>query len=145
MSSIDDAKEFAEQAEKYRAPKEGSKITKDEATPSDSDDKRAGAVCQLAAVGALLALAAAVVFAYVLFTGEHTPTETVNGGWFIPPVAAIIIPLTLVPLLPHPSTSTGRLLLLLGYGTFGLGLLLFLLIAAMLFARLVSHPSRPRR
>jgi C4-dicarboxylate transporter/malic acid transport protein len=97
----------------------------------------------LAAVGGLLAFAAAVVFTYVLFTGEHTPVETVNGGWFIPPVATIIIPLTLVPLLPHLSTSTGRLLLLLGYATFGLGLLLFLLIAAMLFARLVSHPLPP--
>ena len=35
------------------------------------------------------------------------------------------------------------LLLLLGYATFGIGLLLFLLIAAMLFARLISHPLPP--
>ena len=58
-------------------------------------------------------------------------------------VVAIIIPLTFVPLLPHVSHSTGRLLLLLGYAMFGIGLLLFLMIAALLLARLISHPLPP--
>ena len=80
----------------------------------------------LAAIGAPLAFAAGVLFAYVLFTSDGIPSEAANGGWFIPPVVAIIIPLTFVPLLPHVSHSTGRLLLLLGYAMFGIGLLLFL-------------------
>ncbi len=97
----------------------------------------------LAAIGAPLAFAAGVLFAYVLFTSDGVSSEAANGGWFIPPVVAIIIPLTFIPLLPHLSHSTGRLLLLLGYATFGIGLLLFLLIAAMLLARLISHPLPP--
>jgi C4-dicarboxylate transporter/malic acid transport protein len=97
-------------------------------------------VAVLAAIGAPLA---GVLFAYVLFTGDGVSGDTANGGWFIPPVVAIIIPLTFIPLLPHVSHSTGVLLLLLGYATFGIGLLLFLLIAAMLFARLISHPLPP--
>ena len=97
----------------------------------------------LAAIGAPLAFAIGVLFSYVLFSSDGVPGDTVNGGWFIPPVVAIIIPLTFIPLLPHLSTGTGRLLLVLGYATFGIGLLLFLLIAAMLFARLVSHPLPP--
>ncbi len=100
-------------------------------------------VAVLAAIGAPLAFAAGVLFAYVLFTGDGVSGDTANGGWFIPPVVAIIIPLTFIPLLPHVSHSTGVLLLLLGYATFGIGLLLFLLIAAMLFARLISHPLPP--
>ena len=95
-------------------------------------------VAVLAAIGAPMAFAAGVLFAYVLFTGDGVSGDTANGGWFIPPVVAIIIPLTFIPLLPHVSHSTGVLLLLLGYATFGIGLLLFLLIAAMLFARLIS-------
>ena len=97
----------------------------------------------LAAIGAPLAFAAGVLFAYVLFTSDGIPSEAANGGWFIPPVVAIIIPLTFVPLLPHVSHSTGRLLLLLGYAMFGIGLLLFLMIAALLLARLISHPLPP--
>ena len=100
-------------------------------------------VAVLAAIGAPLAFAAGVVFAYVLFTSDGVPAESVNGGWFIPPVVAIIIPMALIPLLPHVSASAARLLLVLGYATLGIGLLLFLLIAAMLFARLVSHPLPP--
>jgi tellurite resistance protein TehA-like permease len=100
-------------------------------------------VAVLTAIGAPLAFAAGVLFAYVLFSGDGVSSETTNGGWFIPPVVAIIIPLTLIPLLPHVTTSAGRLLLLLGYAALGIGLLLFLLIAAMLFARLVSHPLPP--
>ena len=82
-----------------------------------------------------------VLFAYVLFTGDGVSGDTANGGWFIPPVVAIIIPLTFIPLLPHVSHSTGVLLLLLGYATFGIGLLLFLLIAAMLFAQAHLSPA----
>ena len=100
-------------------------------------------VAVLTAIGAPLAFAAGVVFAYVLFTSDGVPPESVNGGWFIPPVVAIIIPLALTPLLPHVSASAARLLLVVGYATLGIGLLLFLLIAAMLFARLVLHPLPP--
>jgi tellurite resistance protein TehA-like permease len=63
-------------------------------------------VAVLAAIGAPLAFAAGVVFAYVLFTSDGVPAESVNGGWFIPPVVAIIIPLALIPLLPTSVPPT---------------------------------------
>ncbi len=100
-------------------------------------------VAVLAAIGAPLAIAAGVLFAYTLFTTDGIAGDSANGGWFIPPVVAIIIPLALVPLLPHVSASNGRLLLLAGYAALGIGLLLFVLIAAVLFGRLVFHPLPP--
>ena len=72
-------------------------------------------VAVLTAIGAPLALAAGVLFAYVLFSSDGVAGESANGGWFIPPVVAIIIPLALIPLLPHVSPADGRLLLLAGY------------------------------
>jgi C4-dicarboxylate transporter/malic acid transport protein len=100
-------------------------------------------VAVLAAVGGLVAFAAGVLFTYVLFTGEGLDADAANGCWFIPPVVSIIIPLTLVPLLPHVGSGAARLLLLTGYAGLGIGLLLFLLIAAVLFGRLVFHPLPP--
>jgi C4-dicarboxylate transporter/malic acid transport protein len=100
-------------------------------------------VAVLAAIGAPLAFLAGVLFAYTLFTSDSVDSANTNGGWFIPPVVAIIIPLVLIPVLPHVSPATGRFFLLLGYATYGIGLLLFGLIAAMLFARLVTHSLPP--
>ncbi len=100
-------------------------------------------VAVLAAIGAPLAFAVSVLFAYILFSSEGIAGESANGGWFIPPVVAIIIPLALIPLLPHVSAADGRLLLLAGYAALGLGLLLFLLLAAVLLGRLVFHPLPP--
>ena len=95
-------------------------------------------VAVLAVVGGVLAVAVSVTFAYMLFTGE-APVATVNGGWFIPPVVTIIIPMALLPLIPHVGSS-GRLLLMLGYAFYGMGFLLFLLVMSMLHDRLILHP-----
>jgi C4-dicarboxylate transporter/malic acid transport protein len=100
-------------------------------------------VAVLASVGGIAAFATGVVFTYVLFTSEGLDADAANGGWFIPPVVSIIIPLTLIPLLPHVGDSAARLLLLAGYVGLGVGLLLFLLVAAVLFGRLVFHPLPP--
>ena len=96
----------------------------------------------LLAVGAVIGLVLGVAFAYTLFTGEVAPAS-VNGGWFIPPVVTIIIPVALAALVPHVGAGTARLLLVLGYATFGMGFLLFLLTMGLLFARLVLHPLPP--
>jgi len=96
-------------------------------------------VAALAVVGGVLAVAISVTFAYVLFTGE-APVDMVNGGWFIPPVVTIIIPMALVPLMPHTSSGTARQLLMLGYALYGMGFLLFLFVMSLLHDRLVLHP-----
>jgi C4-dicarboxylate transporter/malic acid transport protein len=99
-------------------------------------------IATLAIVGVALGLVVSVAFAYMLFIGEH-PAAAVNGGWFIPPVVTIIIPMALAPLMPHVGAGTARLLLALGYATFGMGLLLFLLTMGLLHDRLVLHPLPP--
>ena len=93
----------------------------------------------LAVVGSVLALAASVSFAVILFVAPSVPTEAANGGWFIPPVVTIIVPLALLPLIPAVDTATARLLVFVGYAAWGIGFFLFVLIAALLYARHVYH------
>ena len=100
-------------------------------------------VAILAAIGGVLSFAIGVVFAYILFCGDGPPAEAPNGGWFIPPVVSILIPLSLAPLLPRVGTPTARLLLFVGYAAWGIGFFLFLLVAAVLFQRLVFHALPP--
>lgn len=96
-------------------------------------------VATLTIVGGVLAFAIAATFTYLLFTGE-TDAQAVNGGWLIPPVVTIIVPLGLVPLLPHVGPSIGRLLMALSYAYFGIGFFLFILVISMVHDRLVLHP-----
>jgi C4-dicarboxylate transporter/malic acid transport protein len=99
-------------------------------------------VAVLTVLGALLGLTISLTFAFGLFTGS-TPAPMINGGWFIPPVVTIIIPVALAALVPHTAPSTARLLVALGYAFFGMGLLLFLLVISLLHDRLVLHPLPP--
>ncbi len=99
-----------------------------------------GVVAGLDWVGIPLAFIASVVFAYLLFLRSETVPETVNGSWFIPPVVNIVVPLVLLPLVPAASPTTARTLLLMSYGFWGMGFLLYLLILTMLHQRLVLHP-----
>jgi len=96
-------------------------------------------VAVLAVIGGIISFVGSVVFTYMLFVSDQVADEAVNGGWFIPPVVSIIIPLPLMALLPHVSSSGARLLLVTGYASFGIGFFLFLLVAAVLFARLIRH------
>lgn len=99
-------------------------------------------VAVLALVGTVLALVFGVAFGYALFTGD-APAGAVNGGWFIPPVVTVIVPMALTPLMPHVSADLARLLLFAGYAFLGLGFILFLLVLGMLHDRLVLHPLPP--
>jgi len=81
-----------------------------------------------------------VVFAHLLFVRSELVPETVNGGWFIPPVVNILVPLVLVPLVPGSSPATARALLFASYAFWGMGFVLYLLIVTMLHHRLVFHP-----
>jgi C4-dicarboxylate transporter/malic acid transport protein len=105
-----------------------------------SADATFALVAVLAALGIVLAFAMSVVFAALLFTSHGVEPQAVNGGWFIPPVVMIIVPLVLVPLAGHVAATDLGLLLALGYGAWGMGLLLFVLVASLLYDRLVFHP-----
>ena len=97
-------------------------------------------VAALAVPGIALAFLVSVVFAYLLFVSPEVGPQTANGGWFIPPVVNIIVPLVLLPLLPSAGHDGAGAIIVAGYAFFGMGLLLFLLIASLLYDRLVFHP-----
>ena len=97
-------------------------------------------VTVLAAVGMVLAFAVSVAFASLLFTSHTVEPQAANGAWFIPPVVTIVIPMALVPLAPHVARSDLPLLLAAGYAFWGMGFLLFVLVASLLYDRLVFHP-----
>ena len=102
-------------------------------------------VAVLATIGTLLAFAISVVFAYILFVTPSVGHEQANGGWFIPPVVNIIIPMGLLPLLPRADVETARFLLFTSYAAWGIGFFLFLMVASLLYDRLVYHslPAAP--
>ncbi len=97
-------------------------------------------VAILAVPGIALAFGISVVFAYLLFVAPDVGPRSVNGGWFIPPVVNIIVPLVLLPLVPEIGAEGATTLIIVGYAFFGMGLLLFLLVASLLYDRLVFHP-----
>lgn len=110
--------------------------------PTLLPDRATTVVAGLAIAGSILALVISVAFAMTQFVGT-APAASVNGGWFIPPVVTIIIAMALAPLVPDAGSGTARLLLVVGYATYGLGLLLFLLVLGLLYDRLVLHPLPP--
>ena len=96
----------------------------------------------LASLGSALALVMGIAFAVVLITGQP-PAESVNGGWFIPPVVTIIIPMALTPLVSRVDASVAGLLIMASYAFFGMGFLLFLVTLGLVYDRLVLHPLAP--
>jgi C4-dicarboxylate transporter/malic acid transport protein len=97
----------------------------------------------LDAIGVPLALAVSILFAYLLFTVDLGDTRLVNGGWFIPPVVTIIVPVVLAPLLTQVERPAARLLLFTAYAFYGVGFVLFLLVLGLLHDRLVTLELPP--
>ncbi len=97
-------------------------------------------VAVLASLGIVLAFAVSVVFAYLLFATPQIGPQTANGAWFIPPVVNIVAPLALAPLVSHVGTGDAVTLVVAGYAFLGMGLLLFVLVASLIYDRLVFHP-----
>jgi len=94
----------------------------------------------LAAIGIALAVVVSVAFTLSLFTAPGVDPASVNGAWFIPPVVMIIVPVALVPFVTRVGAANAGLVLGAGYAAWGVGLLLFVLVAAVLYGRLVTHP-----
>jgi tellurite resistance protein TehA-like permease len=66
--------------------------------------------------------------------------EGVNGGWLIPPVMNLIVPLALAPLI---AEYPGAGLPLLGFMFYGVGVVLFVAMLTLLIARLALRPPLP--
>jgi C4-dicarboxylate transporter/malic acid transport protein len=102
-----------------------------------------GVATALLAVGAPLALVVGVVWAEQVVDSAPLPLEKITGTWFLPPVIAVLVPLAMAPLLvtwPAPAVW-----LAVGYAFAGAGILLFVLVAVLVVARmaLVGPPPPP--
>lgn len=95
----------------------------------------------LLVIGALLALAMGTMWAAAVM--RVTPgLEGVNGGWLIPPVMNLLVPLALAPLIvANPDEAVA--LLLPGLAFYGIGILLFLAMLPLLIARLALRDPLP--
>jgi C4-dicarboxylate transporter/malic acid transport protein len=89
--------------------------------------------------GTVLAFVFGIVVPYRWFTGSIA-FEQINGAWFIPPVANIVVPAAAAPLISTwSSAEMSQFVALIAFSFFGLGLLLFLALGALLIGRLIQH------
>lgn len=95
----------------------------------------------LVGAGALIAIGLSVVWASAQGRGD-VDLAGVNGGWLIPPVMSLIVPLSIAPqMIAHPDQAAW--LLAIGLGFYGVGAFLFIAIFALLIARLALRPPIP--
>ena len=74
---------------------------------------------------------------YHFFSNMNVEFSHLHGGWFITPVATILVTNAL---LQYPATPSSVIISLL---FFGIGSMLFLIILVLLFFRLISHTLPP--
>ena len=87
--------------------------------------------------GGVFIIALSVYLPYHFFSNMNVSFSQLHGGWFITPVATILVT-DAVLLYPISGIST-----LLSLVFFGIGSMLFLLIIVVLFFRLLSHDLPP--
>ncbi len=95
----------------------------------------------LVAAGAILSVTLGLVwFASVM--RSDAGLESVNGGWLIPPVINLLVPIGLAPLI-SANPSAAPLLVLVGFTFLGVGAILFLAFLTLLIARLATRGPLP--
>ena len=94
----------------------------------------------LLAVGVVIATGLGIAWAGAI--AAHTnDLSAVNGGWLIPPVMNLIVPLGLVLVMAlYPEQAPW--LLVVGFAFLGIGTVLFLTMFALLVARLALRPRQ---
>ncbi len=94
----------------------------------------------LAGMGVTLALGIGIAWAHAIASGTHD-LAAVNGGWLIPPVMNLIVPLALVPvMLRYPDQAAW--LMVVAFAFFGVGTVLFLAMFTLIIARLALRPRQ---
>lgn len=100
-----------------------------------------GVCAILVVIGTTLAIALSVVWASLQSSAEFDLAD-VNGGWLIPVVMNLIVPLSIAPLiLAYPDQAVW--LLVVGLVFYGVGVLLFIPMFTLLVARLALRPPVP--
>lgn len=87
--------------------------------------------------GAALIMALSVYLPYNFFSNMNVSLSQIHGGWFITPVATILVTNAI---LIYPASEVNLFVSLL---FFGIGSSLFLLLLTVLFFRLLSHDLPP--
>ncbi len=87
--------------------------------------------------GSIVVLGLAVYLPYHFFANVNIDFSQLHGGWFITPVATILVP---DAIFLYPMNEV-NLVIALAY--FGIGTLLFFLVLSVLFFRLLSHTLPP--
>ena len=68
--------------------------------------------------------------------------EGVNGGWLIPPVMNLLVPIALAPLIVA-NPDAAPLLVLIGFAFYGVGVILFIALLTLLIARMALRDPLP--
>ena len=88
-------------------------------------------------IGAIFEFTLLTVIIYFLVVNEDMHINFINGGWLVPPVAALLTPIAGLQILDFLSNiSVIKSLLWINYFFFGTGAFIFLLIAVALFSKL---------
>ena len=94
----------------------------------------------LLTVGVVIATALGIAWAGSIAANTND-LAAVNGGWLIPPVMNLIVPLGLVPVIAlYPEQAPG--LLIVGFAFLGIGTVLFLAMFGLLVTRLALRPRQ---
>lgn len=94
----------------------------------------------IAVTGIVLATALGITWAQAIASNTHD-LAAVHGGWLIPPVMNLLVPLTLVPVMLHyPQQAPWLLVVALAF--FGVGTVLFLVMFTLIVARLALRPRQ---
>ncbi|CAB4858988.1 MAG: hypothetical protein F2793_00535 [Actinobacteria bacterium] len=92
-------------------------------------------------VGVVLALGLSIAWA-ALTSRSDIGLASVHGGWLIPPVMNLLVPLAIVPLV-FANPGTASVLILIGLAFLGIGACLFIAVFAMIVARVAICPPAP--
>ena len=92
----------------------------------------------LLVIGTVVAVALGVAWASSMAAGTHD-LAAVNGGWLIPPVMNLLVPLALLPVIAR-FPDQAPWLLAVGFAFLGIGTVLYLALFTLLIARLALRP-----
>ncbi len=94
----------------------------------------------IASIGVILALTVGIAWANAIASGTHD-LASVNGGWLIPPVMNLLVPLAIVPvMLRYPDQAPW--LMVVAFAFYGIGAVLFLAVFTLVIARLALRPRQ---
>jgi tellurite resistance protein TehA-like permease len=92
-------------------------------------------------VGGLAALIYSPLWASVISRVE-VPLAKVNGGWLIPVVMNLLVPIAMVPIIQE-FPNQAPVLIAIGFGFLGIGSVLFIAVFTLLIVRIATQGSLP--